>query len=722
MLPRLLFFLLLAVTLRAQAVPQLRPLRCGDGEAPRIDGSLMDGIWEKAPAIGQLTQVLPIEGNPPTQRSVIRLCYDADFLYIGIYCYDEPRLVRANLMARDANLDPDDRVEVWVDSFGDASFAYWFQIGPGGSKGDALLSDGGQRFNKRWDGVFWAKSRMVADGWTAEMALPFKTLAFDPDASHWGFNTRRLRKESREEMRWASPGNAYSFFDLQRGGRLLGLEGMEQGLGIDATPYLKAAARRERLERGDFQHTGDFGGELRYRLTPSLGLLLTYRTDFAETEVDSRQVNLSRFPLFFPEKRDFFLEDADLFEFGSPDRSGTMLPFFSRRVGRDSSGEPVTILGGAKLAGRIDGWSVGALTTVLEEHSGLEEKSLSTARISKQVSKKLRVGGIATYGRPDAEGDAASFGADFKFEDDDLFGDGSTFDLWGYYVQSTREGPGGDGGAYGAQAIYKTRSVNWTNSFHTVQGGFSPELGFVRRTDIRQYRSSFNYTLWLDGETFRYLRFRVAPTYTTDVAGDVDSWAVPVRWFGIRSQQGDSLDLESHRIFERLPEDFEIRSGITVPAADYTMTRHFASFRFSDARPLSGGVALEYGDFYDGDIWQMTLTPQLITSPFWQLSGSFRDIRVKLRAGDFDTQVYGARLDVTLSPELSWRNFVQYDSTSRSVGWQSRLRWTLDPGSDLFVLANLGWERDDAGGLRPDAPLVSNAQELTIKFVYLLRF
>jgi hypothetical protein len=244
----------------------------------------------------------------------------------------------------------------------------------------------------------------------------------------------------------------------------------------------------------------------------------------------------------------------------------------------------------------------------------------------------------------------------------------------------------------------------------------------VRRTDIRQYRSSFNYTLWLDGETFRYLRFRVAPTYTTDVAGDVDSWAVPVRWFGIRSQQGDSLDLESHRIFERLPEDFEIRSGITVPAADYTMTRHFASFRFSDARPLSGGVALEYGDFYDGDIWQMTLTPQLITSPFWQLSGSFRDIRVKLRAGDFDTQVYGARLDVTLSPELSWRNFVQYDSTSRSVGWQSRLRWTLDPGSDLFVLANLGWERDDAGGLRPDAPLVSNAQELTIKFVYLLRF
>ena len=722
MLARILAVLGLATVLHAQEPRDVSPLRVGEGAAPRIDGSLMDAIWEEAPEIGRLTQVLPIEGAAPSQRTVIRLCYDEDYLYVGIHCYDEPRLIRANLMARDANLDPDDRVELWVDSFGTAQSGYWFQIGPGGSKGDALLSDGGRRFNKSWDGVFLARSRVVADGWTAEMALPYKTLAFDPEAAAWGFNTRRLRKESREEMRWASPKSAYRFFDLRRGGRLFGLKGLEQGLGVDFSPYVKGAAKRNALERRDFVRTGDFGGDLSYRITPSLGLLVTYRTDFAETEVDSRRVNLTRFPLFFPEKRDFFLADADLFEFGSPDRASSMRPFFSRRIGRDVDGNPVTLLGGAKLAGRIDGWSVGALTTLIDEHQGLEEKALATARVTKQLNDRFTVGGIVTGGRPNAEGDASTFGADVKFSGGDMLAESSNFDAWGYYTQSTLEGPGGEGASYGVQADFRTRALDWSSSFHTVDPDFEPELGFVRRRDIRQYRTAPNYSYWVDGETVQRLYFRIAPTLTTDVAGDVDSWAVPVRWFGLRLQSGDYLQLETHRIHERLDDEFEIRSGIIVPEGRYTMTRHFATLRFSDARELSGSFSFEYGDFYDGTLQQISVSPQLIASAYWQLSGTVRDIRVDLNGGDFDTQVYEGRLDMTLSPELSWRNLLQYDTDSESLAWQSRLRWTLDPGRDLFVLGTFGWDRDDQGGLRPDAPLLPSTQELTLKLVYLLRF
>ncbi len=722
MLTRILLLLSLAGALLAQAPRDLSPLRLGAGEAPRIDGLLIDAIWEKAPEIGRLTQVLPIEGAVPTQRTVVRICYDAENLYIGIHCYDEPRLIRANLMARDARLDPDDRVEFWVDSFGTAQAGYWFQISPGGSKGDALLSDAGRRFNKSWDGVFLARSRMVDDGWSAELALPYKTLAFDPNAAAWGFNLRRIRKESGEEMRWASPKSLYRFFDLRRGGRLFGLEKLEQGLGVDFSPYLKAAAKRNALQRRDFVRSGDIGGDLSYRITPSLALQLTARTDFAETEVDSRRVNLSRFPLFFPEKRDFFLADADLFEFGAPSWSRSMRPFFSRRIGRDNKGKPVTLLGGAKLAGRVDGWSLGALTTLVDEHDGLGEKALTTARVTKQVSDQFTVGGIVTDGRPGAEGDAASFGADLKFSGGDLFAEASNFDAWGYYVQSTGDGPGGEGAAYGVQADFRTREFDWSTSFHTVDPDFEPELGFVRRRDIRQYRTAPRVNWWIDGETVRRLYFRIAPTLSTNHSGEVDSWAVPVGWLGLRLQSGDSLQFETHRIHERLDQAFEIRSGISIPAARYTMTRHFATLRFSDARQLSGSFRFEYGDFYDGSLLQISLSPRLITSPYWQLSATLRDIRVDLNGGKFDTQVYEGHLDVTLSPEISWRNLVQYDSDSESLAWQSRLRWTFDPGRELFVLGSFGWDRDDQGGLRQDAPLLPNSQDLTLKLVYLLRF
>ena len=328
----------LALAMLAAAAPGQRPsvapTRLAEGTTITIDGVLDEPAWRTATQLGRLTQVEPVAGAAaPNQPTTVRLAYDRDYLYIALWCDEEPGLVRARLMDRDANLDPDDRVEFWIDPFNAQRFAYWFQIGAGGSRGDALVSDGGSRFNKRWDGIWYGRSRVTKRGWQAEVAVPFKTLGFRAGTTTWGFNLRRERRAAAENLRWASPDRAYFFFNIAVGGELTGLTGMDQGIGLDVVPYAKLSSSRDRRVDKHTSRTGDFGLDLSYRITPSLGFLLTYNTDFAETEVDERRVNLTRFPLFFPEKRDFFLQDSDLFEFGIP--SGfrgrpRVVPFFSR--------------------------------------------------------------------------------------------------------------------------------------------------------------------------------------------------------------------------------------------------------------------------------------------------------------------------------------------------------------------------------------------------------
>ncbi len=323
---------------------------------------LDEAIWQRAALLGELTQTHPVEGAAPTHPTDVRLAYDKDFLYVGLLCHDDPSQIRARQMARDANIRFDDVVELWIDTFGDHRFGFWFQVTPAGSRGDALLSDAGDGFNKSWDGIWYAQMRIVDEGWVAEIALPFQTLAFKP-GTDWGFNLQRRRIANGERMRWAHPSVAYRFFNLTVGGALTGLEGMEQGWGLDVVPYVKGNVAHDEAGADDgFSSGGDVGLDVRWRPTPASQLRLTVNTDFAETEVDERLVNLTRFPLFFPEKREFFLEDAGQFEFGFPGRRGRsrgLIPFFSRTIGRDADGNPVPILAGVKLGGHFGPWESG---------------------------------------------------------------------------------------------------------------------------------------------------------------------------------------------------------------------------------------------------------------------------------------------------------------------------------------------------------------------------
>ncbi len=698
--------------------PSLEPGRLEEGHGIEIDGRLDEAAWAGVPQLGALTQVVPLEGEPPSHPTRVRLAYDREHLFLAIECVEEPGKVLARQMRRDAFVRYDDVVEWWFDTFNDRRFAFWFQITAAGSRGDALLSDSGSSFNKEWDGVWHGRTQLTDRGWQAEVSIPFKTLNFREGLETWGFNLRRMRKINDEEMRWASPTVAYRFWNLSEGGLLLGMRGMHQGLGLDLVPYAKGALRQEGSGEEDATLLGSLGGDATWRVTPSLKLQLTLNTDFAETEVDRRQVNLDRFPLFFPEKRDFFLEDAGLFEFGPSSRRPQLVPFFSRTIGRNEDGEEVPILAGAKLTGRAGDWNVGVLGTLLDEQAEVGQQSLGVVRVSRNLGGENSVGGIVTAGQPGQPESAHTIGADFRLGSSRLFGEGRAASLWGYWLASGTEGEDGDGMAYGLQGQYQTREWNHHFSLRTIEEHFDPALGFVRRPDSRMYWFSSSYTWRNDQPGFlRRANWRASAGLTTDIHGELESWAVPIQWLELTTDQEDAIEIDSERLFESIDEPFDLSSGVEVGVGDYDMWRHSLELRGSGRRKLTGQAELEFGDFFGGDIFSWELRPVFIPNRHLQLSLGYSQFQVDVEDGDFTTQLVEAGVDWDFSPDLSWRNLVQYDNESDDLGLQSRLRWIRTPGQDLFLVALMGWQED------PDEQRwLSTGQELTLKFSYTLSF
>ena len=282
--------------------------------APQIDGVLDEPVWEDAALIDDLTQVEPIEGAAPSQRTEVRILYDSDFIYFGIRCFDtEPDKIIAKQLQRDADLEPDDRILIVLDPYFDHRNGYFFAVNPLGVRRESLIENNSS-VRDDWDGIWYAKSQIDDQGWTTEIAIPFKTISFNQATTQWGFNVQRTIRRTNEQIRWSAPLQNKRATSVADAGVLEGIRDLDKGIGLDFKPYAKSTLRTDDI-RGDGLDL-DAGFDVFYKLTPSMTLALTFNTDFAETEVDERRVNLTRFPLFFPEKRDFFLQDAGIFNFG----------------------------------------------------------------------------------------------------------------------------------------------------------------------------------------------------------------------------------------------------------------------------------------------------------------------------------------------------------------------------------------------------------------------
>lgn len=704
---------LLFATLPQGAPPPAHPvLRIPDAvPRPRLDGVLDDEVWSACEPIEDLRQVVPVAGAPASERSEVLLAFDETDLYVGLRCYDrEPALIRATQRARDANLDPDDRVELLFDTFRDRRNAFWFQIGPAGSKGDALISRNGSVFNKQWDGIWYGRATITDEGWFAELRIPFATVNFDPNGESWGFNVRRHIRRRTEVVRWASPEPRINFFSVANAGTLHGFGGMEQGLGLDIAPFVVGAYGNDDA-RGEVWDL-DAGLDAFYRLSPSTKLSSSVNTDFAETEVDSRQVNLTRFPLFFPEKRSFFLEDSGVFEFGTGN-GGDVIPFFSRRIGLDSTGEEVPLLFNAKLTSSTDDYSYGVLDSITDDTASADSRNLFVGRFSKHVLEQSDVGVIVTHGNPNGGGDDYTVGGDFNFRIDDFLGDRS-LRFSSYLLKSETTGESGDDLAYHADVSYPNDEVVLSAGYTVIEDDFDPALGFVRRTGIRKYTGTAGYLPRLYSD-IRRLRFYFSPSYITDSSGRTESAELATTPLGIDWESGDELRFDVVPQREVLFDDFEIYDGVVIPAGEYDFVRCGVDFETSDKRPLNAELEITTGTFYSGfrTDYGVGLDWRASASALLGLDYAFHD--VDLDEGDFEVNLTRVRADFPLTPWTTWSSFVQWDDVSDELGVNSRLRIIFEPGRDLYLVLNQGWNTYGDG-------FVPESTDLRVKVAYNLRF
>ena len=675
--------------------------------APDIDGQLDDVIWQSATPIDDFREVEPGDGSAPSERTEVRILHDADNLYIAFRCFDSDASgIRASQMKRDGDLSADDRVRVIIDPYFDQRSGFYFEMNPRGARGDALVENvENLRFD--WDGLWYGASSIDDGGWSCEMRIPFRTISFDPNAPSWGINfARRIRRKS-ERVRWASARRAIPYRSLADAGTLNGIDAVNQGLGIDVRPFATAAWRRDRDGSTDLD--SDAGVDLFYKPIPTLTLALTTNTDFAETEVDERRVNLTRFPLFFPEKRDFFLQDAGIFDFGRIRRNP--LPFFSRRIGI-REGQPQDILVGAKLTGRVEDWNIGVLGVRLRDGESPGLDSSFVTRISRNVLEQSTIGVIITDSDPDGDGRNRLGGLDFNFRANP---DPETVLTGAAWVQhSDTAGPTGSDWAAGFTFGGEDDNVDWRVGATEIGENFDAALGFVPRPGIREYFGFSEYRWRPNANGIRDYGVSANAFITTDLDDRVESTDLNSQAFLVFDSD-DELTVRVSREREQLFTPFDIADGVRIETGDYEFTRYGVEYRTSSSRQAEFGAEFEGGDFYDGRRFEYSLDGGWRVSPMLTLGAEFELNDVDLPGGSFITRVIRTRVNVQFSPQLTWSTFAQFDNVSDSIGVNSRVRWEIEPGNELFVVLDQRIDRIDDRFTRGDT-------RLTTKLGWTLRF
>jgi hypothetical protein len=686
--------------------------------APIIDG-VMDEVWNTAVAIEDFHQVNPIEYAEPSERTVIRVLYDEDFLYVsGMMYYEDQSIIVANKLIQGANLSQEDKLRLYINPFNDGRNGYIFQTNPNGVRTDAILENI-VGFNYDWSGIWFAASEPTDYGWFGEIAIPYKTLSFDPKSDEWGISFLRSVMDKAEIMAWTSYNRSTNPTNF---GTAVGMNGMQQGVGLDVIPGLSVTNHRG-TDSSSSETDAEPSLDVFYKFTPNLTGALTFNSDFSATDVDARQVQLSRFNLFFPEQRKFFLQEADIFEFGGLDTNGK--PFFSRRIGIGPGGQPLDLNAGGKLTGRIGRWNIGALAVqqsgniddVPEGGVVIEDSDLFVGRVAVNVLDQSTIGAIATYGNPRGDIDNSLVGVDFNYLNTRSF-ENVTIEGQLWYQQSDTEGFEGDQTAWGAKLVSPNEDkLRGRIEYTSIGEDFFPALGFVNRTGIKHSEAAVGYTKrFRAGSWIRSLDNFVVWSDITDSDGNLESGLLWLKLADVENQSGDSAHLlyKDHR--EVLTEPFEISEGIIIPVGDYTYQRYGVDLSTGGQRRVALGLHLENGGFFSGDL------AAAIVKLDWQPSKHFTGVLeyeyndVELLEGSFDVELIRIRTEVAFNAEWAWITTAQYDNQSDSIGVNSRLQWIPRAGEDFYLIYNGGWLEDEQTGFQ------KVGESATLKLVYTFRF
>ena len=670
--------------------PSIRAVRIDTAEAPVIDGDLSDEAWAKAAVIDELRQRSPNPYEPATERTVVRILYDANNLYFSFYNYDStPDQIVARNMQRDGQGFTSDSVMIYLDPGQSRRNAYNFEITAAGGRTDQLELNNTQEL-REWDTIFDARARIVRDGWVAEFAIPFKSLSYEADATTWGFDVGRRIFHKNERVHWSGVNPALQFTDVSQTGDLVGIENVSQGIGLDVQLYGAPRLKRDWRVDGGADSSATAGGNAFYKVTPSLTNTLTVNPDFSDAPLDIRQVNTTRFSLFTPETRDFFLQDVAAFEFGglafgrsSQDReSNNGRPFFSRNIGL-VQGRQVSLPVGDKLSGRLAGFDVGAFSILTDKTPTAQEgQVLSVARATHPIFGESKFGFVFTNGDPTGLSDNTVAGADFQYRNSTLFGN-KVLQADMSFMRSFSSAAGNDD----SSAV----SLNFPNEpwsgnllFKQIGADFTPALGFVNRTAIRQYAATVTRLKRYRNSSLNTLELGTNLEFVTDLHNRMESRANEVL-LRARSRGGDQITLRLVNSFENVPALFLLPRDVPVLMGKYNWTNFNVGLRSFNGRVLSVQADVTCCHFYDGDA--VVTSVQLIFRPstHFEINVGHEANAIDLPTGGVDIHLATADGVVNFTPVMQIALQAQYDNISENLAFSGRYRWEYHPGNELFV-------------------------------------
>jgi hypothetical protein len=701
--------------------------------AIELDGRLDEGAWRDAPVAKDFVQNDPREGEPATYDTEVRVVYGDDDLFIGVFAKDaDPSAIIVNELRKDFNTGAADTFMFVLDTFHDARNGYQFAINPMGARWDAQMANEGRENNANWDGIWDVRTRIAEDGWYAEIRMPFRTLKFTPEnAQTWGVNFQRRLRRLNENSHWAPIRRIHQLSRVSMAGTLEGLQGITPGSNLRLKPFATASAGQAG-PGGSIDGDADFGGDVKYGVTSGLTWDFTVNTDFSQVEADEQQVNLTRFSLFFPEKRDFFLENSGVFQFGSGDSRGTggggggggggrqnqsqdMILFFSRQIGLSAAGDAIPILGGTRLTGRAAGFSIGALNLQQRSLNASPSANFSALRFRRDLFANSDIGVMALNKDQNGGGYNRVLGGDANFR---FFTD-LTFNVAAAKTFSPATVvPDGRSTLYTkSSAGYRNNRFEVRGAYQTIGDGFNDEMGFVPRlgvNNVEAYIAGRFRPRWASSwmrETFPHVQLE---NFSRQHGGGLESrymdWHFPVTF-----QDSTFVEIGTNPNVEVISRPFTIntRRNIQIQPGRYSFKEHFALVNTNAAAPLAFNLRYSIGEFYDGYRRGYTVGATVRANERFNVSGNVQFNDISLPQGAFTTTLVTGRVNVNFTTMMFLNALLQYNTDARQ--WSSNVRFNFihRPLSDFFLVYNE--RRDTRSG-----DLINRA--LIAKLTYLFAF
>lgn len=606
-------------------------------------------------------------------------------------------------MLRDADQHDDDSLAIVLNTFDDHRNAYVFFVNAEGARADGLLTGGSDTPDYGWDGVWDAKAERTPDGWNAEIAIDTRYLQFPTDSDSWGFNISRYIPRGTIRAKWAGISLLYGPLNPQVYGMLDGMNGFQSGARFQLKPYL--LVRSDQLNPSS--KSVEIGGEAKYNFTPDLSGTLTVNTDFAQTEADSQQINLSRFSVFFPEKRQFFLDGSSLFAFNNGPMNGSInggfIPYYSRTIGL-SNGQTVPINEGMKVTGQVDGLSIGVLGVRTGATYGAPSETLSVARFAYDLTPELQFGMLFTHGDPTGQTKSSFEAADFAWQTRDFLG-GHVFRASGWAADSTGQATIQSTRGWGAGIDYP--NYIWEAHVHidTYGSGLNPTLGFLPRPGTRQYWGELGYFPSPASESSSPVNYYIYDERFNQINGldgHLQSYLGELI-FGAADLDGAQFVIHPLREYESLNAPFAIDNNVSVPAGNYAFNRVKLEYTTTKTKRLSATFNLTRGQFYSGV--ETDAYGQINYALDGQLNIGLTNESVfaKLPWGHFTQRLWQLSGTYSFNPNLSFETFAQYDTAINQLGFNTRLHWTISPDKDLYIVWNRNWRESITAPLQvPD--------------------